>query len=93
MRTTHFTVRLYWRYLPLGAGGCLPLGAGGICLWVQEGCLPLGGGSVYHTPFHHTPTPREQNDWQTGVKTLPCSKLRLRVVNTITESMFLFNIL
>ena len=55
MRTTHFTVRLYWRYLPLGAGGCLPLGAGGICLWVQEGCLPLGGGSVYHTPFHHTP--------------------------------------
>ena len=77
---------------------------GGVCLWVQgvsaSGsrrvvCLWVGG--VYHTPFHHNPLHhthlREQNDWQTGVKTLLCSKLRLRVVNIITESMFLFNIL
>ena len=31
------------------------------------------------SPFHITPD-CEQNDWQTGVKTLPSSKLRLRVV-------------
>ena len=43
---------------------------GGVCLGVSalngclsKGCLPRGVS---------TRQPREQNDWQTGVKTLPC---------------------
>ena len=40
---------------------------GGMCL-PGGGVCPEEGG------------PCEQNDWQTGVKTLPCPKLRLRAV-------------
>ena len=35
------------------------------------------GGVHPHCMLGYTP---EQNDWQTGVKTLPCPKLRLRAV-------------
>ena len=48
-----------------------------------------GSGEGKYTPQDHTllmttpkdnTLPHKQNDWQTGVKTLPCPKLRLRVV-------------
>ena len=83
MCASRFSGCLYrrWGYLPLGYGG--------------GGCLPLGPeGVVYHTCPLDTPLdphwthplsthPREQNDWQTGVKTLPCPKLRLRAGKSI----------
>ena len=48
--------------------GCVP-GPGG-CTWSRE------GGTCPGTP------PCEQNDWQTGVKIIPCPKLRLRGVTS-----------
>ena len=56
--------------------GCLPRGVSTQGVSAQRGVC-LGGvclGGVCHTPY-------EQNDCQTGVKTLPCPKLLLRVVN------------
>ena len=49
--------------------GCLP--SEGVCpeSVCPGGCLP---GGVHH--------PVKQNDWQTGVKSLPCRKRRLRPV-------------
>ena len=38
--------------------------------------------------FHHTPSPCERNDWQTGVKTLPCPKLCLRAVIKISYTIY-----
>ena len=49
-----------------------PSGGGGGSAPVQGGiCLPGGGGvsAPVHAGIH---PPCEQNDWQTGVKTLPC---------------------
>ena len=36
----------------------------------REVCV--AGGGMHDTLATPTPHPREQNDWQTGVKTLPC---------------------
>ena len=77
--------------LSLGPGTCLPYPhdthTPWTPLWTHK---PLDTPQDTHTPghthpFHNTSsfhiTPDcEQNDWQTGVKTLPSSKLRLRVV-------------
>ena len=69
--------------------GCLPLGPGGVCLWVggvsasgpREVCLPLspedvplGEEGVSITPPFTMPLCGQQ----TSVKTLPCPKLRLQ---------------
>ena len=72
-----------------GSRGCLPLGWGGVCLWVggvsglREVCLPLspedvplGEEGVSITPPFTTPLCGQQ----TSVKTLPCPKLRLQAV-------------
>ena len=67
MRTTRLLTVSHW------AGGCLP--RGGFC---PGGVYPRGvsPGGVYLGGVcpdqRQTPPPREQNDWQTGVKTLPC---------------------
>ena len=45
--------------------------------WGDAVCL---GGVHPHCILRYT-HPCAQNDWQTGVKTLPCAKLRLRAVN------------
>ena len=42
------------------------------------GCLP--GGVYLGVSAQGVYTPSEQNDWQTGVKIIPCPKLRLRAV-------------
>ena len=51
---------------------------GGVPSWGGKpglgGCTLSQGGTCPGTP------PCEQNDWQTGVKILPCPKLRLRAV-------------
>ena len=73
--------------------GCLPPALyrkGGLCpgsrgVSVQRG-LCLGGVSVQGalcpgTP-PETPSPCDQNDWHTLVKTLPCPKLYFRVLTT-----------
>ena len=56
--------------------GCLPRGCaqGGVCpTGVLRWCVSLTGGCVADTPqTRGRHTPREENDWQTGVKTLPC---------------------
>ena len=61
------------------AGGCVfqhALGRG--CLLgggLPRGCLPRGlsdWGCGRHPPDQRQTPPCEQNDWQTGVKTLPC---------------------
>ena len=73
--------------LPRGclSWGCLPWGvcASGVSAWglsAQEGvsqgvstggCLP-GRGSTQGIVWKTPPLPCEQNDWQTGMKTLPC---------------------
>ena len=69
------------------AGICFP-GGGGTCL-VQGGCTCLvpggvpgpgesvpGPGGVYLVRY----SPPPWTEWQTGVKILPCPKLRLRAV-------------
>ena len=48
-------------------------------------CGLARGGSVCLGVY----TPREQNDWQTGVKTLPCPRFRLRaVINIYVDATF-----
>ena len=55
----------------LSGGLCL----GGLCLGgvSGQGGLCLGGVSVQGGLPDRDPFPREQNDWQTGVKTLSCN--------------------
>ena len=72
---------------------------GGVCLWFRGmsasgsgWCLPLGQGGVYDTPFTIPPSPHPHLsvDKQSPVKMLPCPKLRLRVVKSITnDNVFL----
>ena len=67
-------VYLVWGVVSLVLGeylvsGGVPGPRGWGCTWSQGGHLPMY-------------SPCEQNDWQTGVKTLPCPKLRLRAVIT-----------
>ena len=64
-----------------GGGGLCPRGDGSLSRLVsvqgglyRGGSLSRGGGSLSDRKWHHTETPSppcEQNDWQTGVKTLP----------------------
>ena len=91
MRTVRFSGRLC-RGVYLQVWGCLPLGPGWMSASGSRGCLPLGLGRgclpqpftthplSSNTPFTTTPPPYEQNDWQTGIITLPCPTLRLWVV-------------
>ena len=57
---------------------------GRVCVYmcVQWGCPGRGvWGDVHNAePEADTPPIREQNNWKTDVKTLPCPKLRLRAV-------------
>ena len=60
-------------------------GAGGVFAW-GRGFLHQGGllgACIQGEVGWADPPPREQND--TGVKTLPCNKLRLRAVITVTQ--------
>ena len=65
--------------------GCLS--SGGVTPWLHPQVTRPGHTSwpnaCWDTPPAHCMleyTPCEQNEWHTGVKTLPCPKLRLRVV-------------
>ena len=65
------TARLLTVYRSILGWGCL---LGGVCL---GGCLPRAGG---YPSMQWAQTP-PWTEWQTGVKALPCPKLRLRAVN------------
>ena len=83
MRTTRFS----WHLRGGVCQGGLPGGVylGGVCLW---GGLFAYGVSAYGGCFPRgCAPPCEQNDWQTGVKTLPCPKLRLRAAMTLTVNL------
>ena len=68
-----------------GSGGCLSLGLGSVVDSPRTHNPPDTHTHTWtHTspdiPLH--PLPLEQNDWLTGVKTLPCPKLRLWAVKS-----------
>ena len=74
MRTTRFSGHLYW--------GVSALDPSGHTHHLDTQTSPF---HLTHPPFTSPPpTPCEQNDWQTGVKTLPCPKLRLGAVKNYT---------
>ena len=56
---------------------------------LPRGCFP--GGCLPRGCLYSTPPPREQNDWLTGVKTLPCPKPRLWTVIIHKLNGFLTN--
>ena len=67
-----------------GGEGTVVLSRGWCCL--EEGAVwggavwwGVGGVAANNRKWHHN-TLCEQNDWQTGVKTLPCPKLNVRMV-------------
>ena len=65
----------YDAYCPLVDWGGYCTGRGVLC----RGAFCAGGGAVHNRKLHHNTSP-PPTDRQTGVKTLPCPKLRLRAV-------------
>ena len=71
----------YWPYPVVLGEGVLPN-----ALWMQTPwCRPRWSCDL--CCMLRSQPPCEQNDWQTGVKTLPCPKLRLRAVKSETTDL------